>query len=259
MDLKAQHEKCRLQVESLIEKVEKALSTKKLESNRWQDKLKTNCTCPSISGSEFKIVKQEVEYLRQQTDYPPLPLRIEFSELQNDEPGEYLLSMPFYACASISCSYGYLMRLVVYPKGTGRVTRLTTTYGTHMAAYIHLMRGKYDNILNWPFRGVVRVTLHYVHGYFGGIWDASHTFNFSDAGDLGARVINGTMSVNGLGDSYYFVQQDEASVYFTVESLGPVITIYHLPAIIQDFLQVVGTIIFSFAMLYIVHKFCNIW
>lgn len=236
LDLKEQHENCRLLVESLREKMDKALSTQKL---RKQDEyIKTECTCPSALESELKVIKEEVEYLREQTDYPPLPVHMYFSELKKDESGDRLLSMPFYACVSISCSYGYLMRLVVHPGGLG----------ISMSVYIHLMKGRHDSTINWPFRGVLRVTLRRNR------WDPNGlhtTFNFSDAGDIGTRVINGTMAVNGLGDSFYISWWDEASIYFSIESLGPVITIYDLMAMIRNILSTVSIGIIMLTLIFI--------
>ena len=247
LDLKEQHENCRLHVQSLRQEVDKALSTQKL--NRQQDELvKTNCTCLSFSESEFKVIKQEVEYLREQTDYPPLPVHMYFSELKKDESGDCLLSMPFYACASISCSYGYLMRLVVYPRGTN------SDIITSMSVYIHLMKGRYDSTIDWPFRGVLKVSLRRNR------WDPSvshETFNFSDADDIGTRVINGSMAVKGLGDSFFFIPPwwDKASMYFSIENLGPVITTYDLMAIICDILTNVGTLIIMLTIGCICNKY----
>ena len=52
------------------------------------------------------------------------------------------------------------------------------------------MKGKYDSIISWPFRGVVEVTLRrWIE-----VWGVSTIFNYSDAGDLGAQVVEGTMA-----------------------------------------------------------------
>lgn len=79
---------------------------------------------------------------------------IKYTELKDDKSGNCLLSMPFYACISESCMSGYLMRLGIFPKGVDGGTN------NHMSAYVYLMKGKHDSIVNWPFRGVVEITLH---------------------------------------------------------------------------------------------------
>ena len=170
----------------------------------------TKCTCPSLPESKLKIIETEVEYLRKQLDYPSLPVFVEFTELKEDESGYRLLSIPFYACASQSCEYKYLLRLVVYPKGTGRGTN------SHMSVYIRLMKGKYDNRLSWPFRGVVEVGLWYYTEF------QIKTFNFSNASDPEAnrRVTDGTMANKGIGYSHFMSHKKmlmgNASLYFMI-------------------------------------------
>ena len=48
---------------------------------------------------------------------------------------------------------GYLMLFIVLPNGYESCTN------THMSVYVLLMKGKYDSILNWPFRGVILIIL----------------------------------------------------------------------------------------------------
>ena len=48
---------------------------------------------------------------------------------------------------------GYKMRLQVYPNGTN------DGQGTHVSCYMHLRSGKYDDTLEWPFRGEVTIEL----------------------------------------------------------------------------------------------------
>ena len=222
LKLKKQH------FEALRKELKEYLSTQqrdnKLEINRLFDLRKqtdhcestmssqlseTKCTCPSIPESKLNTIENEIQYLRQQLDYPSLPVDMKFTELI--ESGDRLLSLPFYA------SDGYLMRLVVYPKGTGSGTN------THMSVYVHLMKGKHDSILDWPFKGVVKVTLQYKFGLF---WKPpSNVFNFSDASDLAARVIDGTMSMNGLGEPCFVSHKminlfkHNVSLYFSISYL----------------------------------------
>ena len=86
------------------------------------------CTCPSLPEAKLNMIETEVEYLRQRLDYPSLPVLIKYAEL--NKSGDRLLSIPFYACASESCTSGYLMRLMVYPNGTG------SGANTHVCIYL---------------------------------------------------------------------------------------------------------------------------
>ena len=56
--------------------------------------------------------------------------------------GKYtsIFSLPFY-----SCRYGYKMRLRLYIMGDG------IGKGTHLSLFFVVMRGEFDNILQWPF------------------------------------------------------------------------------------------------------------
>lgn len=48
---------------------------------------------------------------------------------------------------------GYKICLCVYPSGTGSGT------DTHMSVFICFMRGEFDNLLDWPFRGIISLQL----------------------------------------------------------------------------------------------------
>ena len=55
-----------------------------------------------------------------------------------------IMSPPFYT----SC-YGYKMRFRLYPAGAG----------SHVALFIALMKGKYDDTLQWPFPYIITLKL----------------------------------------------------------------------------------------------------
>ena len=62
---------------------------------------------------------------------------------------QYLLnSDPFY-----TGRHGYKMRVKLYPNGNG------AGQGTHVSAYIVLMKGEYDAILPWPFERKVKLSI----------------------------------------------------------------------------------------------------
>ena len=154
--------------------------------------------------------KPEVMNLSQRLDYPSLPVLIKYAEL--NKYGDRLLSTPFYTCASESCTSGYLLTLAVYSSETGIGTN------THMSVFIHLLKGKYDNILSWPFGGVVEVIIHYA-----GDQKGSCVIDFSKFSDIGSRVLNRTMST-GLGchlsSHKDITMNDNKSLYFTIKVLS---------------------------------------
>ena len=59
-----------------------------------------------------------------------------------------IYSLPFY-----SSRYGYKMCLRLYPYGDG------SGKGTHLSLFLVIMRGEYDDILEWPFRHKVTFQL----------------------------------------------------------------------------------------------------
>ena len=64
------------------------------------------------------------------------------------EKNEGLFSDPVYS------HFGrYKMRLSVFANGNG------SGEGTHMSVYVHLMQGDNDDILKWPFKGTIKVSL----------------------------------------------------------------------------------------------------
>ena len=81
--------------------------------------------------------------------YPLPPLIIEMDNFDNKKKqNTEWYSPPFYSHFG-----GYQMCLCVYANGSG------DSKGTHVSAYIHLMKGENDDNLKWPFRGTITVTL----------------------------------------------------------------------------------------------------
>ena len=78
---------------------------------------------------------------------PPMEFVIsDFTEKK--EANEEWYSSPFY-----THNRSYKFRLKVTPNGDGRGR------GSHLSVYAQLMRGEYDNELEWPFEGDIRVEL----------------------------------------------------------------------------------------------------
>ena len=67
---------------------------------------------------------------------------------EKKEANEVWCSSPFH-----THNRGYKFCLKVYPNGVGKGR------GSHLSVYAQLMRGEYDNELEWPFEGDLRVEL----------------------------------------------------------------------------------------------------
>ena len=81
--------------------------------------------------------------------YNQVPTEIIISDFsEKKEAKEEWKSSPFY-----THNRGYKFRLQVYPNGN------ITGSGSHLSVYAQLMRGEYDNELEWPFEGYIIVEL----------------------------------------------------------------------------------------------------
>ena len=81
--------------------------------------------------------------------YNQAPMEFIISDFsEKKEANEEWISSPFY-----THNRGYKFRLKVYPNGNGIGS------GSHLSVFAQLMRGEYDNELEWPFEGDIRVEL----------------------------------------------------------------------------------------------------
>ena len=99
----------------------------------------------------------------------------------------------WYSPSFLSHSNGYEMRVRIVANGEDE------GLGTHLSLYIHLMAGKNDDNLSWPFRGKVKVQLINHRG------DHDHyeqNIVFGDSSNVQAcsRVINGIPVKAGLAN-----------------------------------------------------------
>ncbi len=79
-----------------------------------------------------------------------------FSEiLRQAKTGEKnkIESASFYVGIYNTESYGYKLKVKLYPNGAG------SGENTHLSMYIIVMKGEYDAILPWPFKTKVKLTL----------------------------------------------------------------------------------------------------
>ena len=121
----------------------------------------------------------------------PLVFRIsDFSDLQEDDEDWH--SPSFYTHQG-----GYRMCLRVYTNGC------TDVRGTHISCYVYLMKGEYDDTLEWPFRGTVHVQI------LNQLQDENHhyekiTFNSKENKNYNSKVSTSSMmGVTGLGKSKF--------------------------------------------------------
>ena len=104
----------------------------------------------------------------------------DFSQHKQDD--EDWMSPPFY-----SHQHGYKLCLGVYPNGLGQGEN------SHVSVYVHAMRGDYDNLLMWPFKGALKITLLGNNAN-----KIKHTLDFNDDFTL-ERVTEDTVSDEGYG------------------------------------------------------------
>ena len=104
-------------------------------------------------------IKQQGDQIKQQADqmenrikqlekpFPPVDIVMDHFE-QHKRSDDDWYSPPFYTHLG-----GYRMCLRVYVNGFG------TGKGTHVSVFVYLMRGEFDDLLKWPFRGDVTIQL----------------------------------------------------------------------------------------------------
>ena len=66
--------------------------------------------------------------------------RFQFDAARSSDEEVAIFSQPFY-----TSQYGYKLRIKVYLNGRDRGK------GTHLSLYLIIMKGEYDNLLEWPF------------------------------------------------------------------------------------------------------------
>ena len=95
-------------------------------------------------GNDIRTLKNEVALLKNSNFDGSMVWKIpQFSQRMDDaRTGKYasIFSLPFY-----SSRYGYKMCLRLYILGDG------IGKGTHMSLFFVVMKGEFDNILQWPF------------------------------------------------------------------------------------------------------------
>ena len=164
-----------------------------------------------LAKEEVQMAKETIESLRTQVSSPFVIKLMQYTQkTQNDEIWH---SRGFYTSPG-----GYKMRLQVYPNGEG------DGKGTHVSCYIHLMPGKYDDTLEWPFRGEVTIEL------LNQLEDKNHKkytshYNGSTPEECKQRVPKGKNNAEGWGKPQFISHSEpitnfqylkDDSLYFRV-------------------------------------------
>ena len=131
-------------------------------------------------------MKLDIARMKSTLCIPPYSFSItDFSELKSSS--KQWFSNPFY-----SHQYGYKMCISVDCDGADEGE------GTHVSVYANLMRGEFDDVLGWPFSGVITIQLlnqlsdngHIVH---------SIPFGRNVALEIAGRVVDQELATSGLG------------------------------------------------------------
>ena len=142
------------------------------------------------TAQNLEIAEQEISSLKKKikllTTLGGFPIDYEVTNMEEDV---YL--PPFF-----THPHGYKMCIRVYPKGTG------SGEGTHVSLFTYLMRGPYDDHLNWPFRGEVTIQIVNQAG------DHSHVENNIEYNDqtqhnCAGRVFGMNKRSNGWGNPQF--------------------------------------------------------
>ena len=106
--------------------------------------------CPMKVTSRTPLTRGQLQIRERNEQALIAPIMLRFGEFQKfRNTKEMWRSQPFYCYEE-----GYRVCLVVYPDGCG-----PSSFGTHMSCFINLHSGHFDDQRQWPFRGVVTVSL----------------------------------------------------------------------------------------------------
>ena len=162
--------------------------------------------------------------------YNQAPMEFIISDYnEKKEANKMWVSPPFY-----THSRGYKFQLEVCPNGDG------TGSGSHLSIYAHLMRGEYDNELEWPFEGDIGVELL---NWRTDTNHLSHTIDFNRYTDPGLKysyqVTDQVFVPDGLGKHQFISHTDLVSTTNT-------------EYLLDDYLKLrVGVIVYSTPLLHL--------
>ena len=103
---------------------------------------------------------------------PPVTFTLDNFHQRKDN-NEFWLSPYFY-----SHKYGYRMQLKVFPNGIGEEE------GTHISMFVLLVPGEFDDLLMWPFCGII--TVHLINQHKNGL-SVVHKVHYTTVDNLRYR------------------------------------------------------------------------
>ena len=166
-------------------------SSRLIESAHWSSHLTTMATKYDLSTQICPVI---------------LKMLLKFSE-DTKRADCYYYSDPFY-----SDNKGYKMCLCVYP------TSADDGKGTHLSAFVSLMKGPYDDKLTWPLRGKFEVKL------LNQISDCEYhsmivTYDDKTPNDIASRFTDDTGTNDGWGYPMFILNKDLHKVTPTFQYL----------------------------------------
>ena len=162
--------------------------------------------------AETRILKTELEPLQQLLETvppivnsrplgPPVFTMTNFQQRKGNNDDRY--SPPVY-----THHQGYKICLRINANG------LDTGKGTHVSVYVYFMRGRFDNSLKWPFRGMISIQLL---NQVNEERHKTHTLAYDDKtpNKCCDRVTEGERSITGRGRTMFIAHTELAAPIFT--------------------------------------------
>lgn len=164
-----------------------------------------------------KVTKVTQDLQALQKLVPILPVEISLLGFdRRKRNNEVWYSNPFYTTIG-----GYKMCLKIYTNGYGKQK------GSHVSVFVNMMRGEFDNQLEWPFRGEIIVQLLNPNN------DQRHcvrSFVYSDkklgTSDIANQVMKGDICFSGYGSPKFISHAELQQEYLKEDSF--ILRVQHL-------------------------------
>lgn len=173
--------------------VEEEMKSKDVKITFLQSKLKESEDEMSLLRARVESLEDEIDevqsdclHLRSIIFVPPCKfVMTEFRKHKQEQ--DQWLSPPFYSHLG-----GYKMCITVDANGSEE------GQDTHVSVYVNLMKGEYDDHLQWPFKGSIFLQMCNQRESDVGNWEDKIVFTY-DASDIASRVMEGVLAEHGLG------------------------------------------------------------
>ena len=95
--------------------------------------------------------------------------------------------------------------MIIYPNGVNK------GHGTHVSSFVSILRGKNDNELEWPFKGIISIE---IYNYISQKWDRRLDVEFDDSDHVSftGRPMDSPCNA-GLGFPMWMYQSDVFQEY----------------------------------------------